>query len=341
MAGFTLAEIATALKVTLSNGADKKRSVRGLAPLDLATKEHVSFLDNAKYQKEAKTTKAAAVFIRKQEANLLPKGVIALVTDNPYAAFAKCLQLFYPVVPPIAGVDAQAVVAHTATVHKTACLEAGVVVAESAKIGARTHVQANTVIGKNVVIGDDCIIGANATILHAIVGDRCLFHAGVCIGQDGFGFAQDGKNIIKIPQIGTVEIGDDVELGANVTIDRGALKNTVIGQGCKLDNQVQVAHNVRMGKNCRIAGQTGIAGSAVLGENVTIGGQSGIVGHIELADFVMVAGKSAVTKSITVAGSVVSGSPAMPIKRWRKVQATISKLSKGKSFVTDKTESIK
>lgn len=303
---FTLSEIAAHIQATVETG---DIAIAGVAALDEALIDEISFLDNPKYVSLARATKAAAVILNEAHKDILPEGVAALVVKNPYASYARVLQLFYPQ-------------QDQGIIHPTAVIE------ENAKIGANVSIGAHCYIGEHVTIGENTHIASGVTITHSYIGKNCIIHPNVAIGQDGFGFARDGMEIVKIPQIGAVRIGDNVEIGANTTIDRGALTDTVIGNNCKIDNQVQIAHNVKMGEGCQISGQTGIAGSATLGNNVIAGGKVGINGHISIADGVMLAGNSLATKSITQAGSVVSGFPAIPIKEWRVRQARMNRILK-------------
>jgi UDP-3-O-[3-hydroxymyristoyl] glucosamine N-acyltransferase len=317
---------------------DGQYLLEDVRPLDEAGEVHLSFLDNASYRRIAGVTQAGAVLVRPAEKDLLPAACIKLLLDNPYAGYARAMQKFYPMQSPRPGMSSQAVVSETAEVDPSARLEPGVIVYAEAKIGPRTHIGAHTVVGQGVEIGADCFVGPNVTLLNLTMGDACLIHAGVAIGQDGFGFAQDQEGIIKVPQVGGVKIGNRVEIGANSTVDRGALGNTVIEEDCKLDCQVQIAHNVRLGRGCRLVAQVGIAGSTRLGEGVVIGGQSGVAGHIEIADRVMVAAKSGVTKSVGQVGAVIAGVPAQPIEQWRRQQALIARMGKAGKITKGVTE---
>jgi UDP-3-O-[3-hydroxymyristoyl] glucosamine N-acyltransferase len=307
---FKLGEIADIIQADISVDA-REKSIFGISALNEAKAGELSFLDNPKYIHQAEQTLASAVIIHEKQQDYLPKNVIPLVVKNPYFCYAKALQLFYPL-------------AQNENIHPTATIE------KSANIGKNVHIGAHCYIGENVTIADGCIISSGVTIQYSSIGKNCIIHPNAAIGQDGFGFARNGTEIIKIPQIGAVNIGNNVEIGANTTVDRGALTDTVIGDHCKIDNQVQIAHNVKMGQGCQISGQTGIAGSATLGNHVITGGQVGINGHIKIADGVMLAARTLVTKDITEQGCVMSGFPATPIKQWRKNQARLNRLLKQK-----------
>ncbi len=290
--------------------------VGGLASLESAGPSQLSFLSNPKYQAQLAATRAAAVILDPAAQALCP--VAAIVTAQPYLYFARVAQWLNPPLRPAAGIHASAVVETT--------------LPASASVGPHASIAATAVIGENAVIGAGCVIGAGAEIgadsqLHANVtihagcrvGARAIIHSGAVIGADGFGFARETDGSwLKIPQAGNVIIGDDVEIGANTTIDRGALENTVIGDGVKLDNQIQVAHNVHIGAHTAIAGCVGIAGSARLGSRCTIGGGAIILGHIELADDVHVSAGTLVAKSIAHPGSYTGTVPFMAHDDWLK-----------------------
>lgn len=286
-------------------------SIIGLAPLGVATPAHLSFLDNPKYVEAAASTRAGAVFIHPKQAGVLPEGVVALVTTNPYAAFARAMQLFYPQAY-APGVDATAMVHKTATVHKSA------------------HIGPHCTVGAGCVVGEGTVLVAGVTLQKTVLGKNVVIHPGARLGQDGFGFAMDGDTPVKIPQIGGVKVGDNVEIGANTTIDCGALADTVIEDDVKLDNQVQIAHNVVVGKGTRIAGQSGIAGSTVIGAYGLIGGQVAVAGHLKIAERVTIAARSGVTKSVTETGAVIAGLPAEPMADWRRRMAAMARLAKRK-----------
>ncbi len=297
-----------------------------------AGKTDLSFFDNQQYKHGARTTQAAAVLVRERDAKTLPEGVLPLLTPQPYAAFARALQLMYPTPEPEGGISQFAVVSASAKVHPTARVEPYAVIYAGADIGPHVHIGAHTVVGQGVRVGEGTRIAAHVTLQKCSIGHNCILHPGVRVGQDGFGFAMatgpKGVELIKVPQIGQVEIGNDVEIGANTTIDCGALGNTVIHDMVKIDNQVQIAHNVKIGHGSRVVAQVGVAGSASLGAFTVIGGQVGISGHTTMADKVMVAACSAVTKSITTEGEVLAGIPAVPIKQWRRSVATLARLTK-------------
>ncbi len=324
----------TAAQLALHVGAelhgDGPREVTDAASLETAGAHDLSFLDNIKYRSQLPHTKAGVVIVKPQFLKEVPQSCVALVTAQPYTAFGKALQLLFPDAQGSGRVDARATVHPSAHIGAGVTIEAGAVIDANAALGDGVWIGPNCYIGPEVSIGPDTRLHSNVTVICASVGSRCQLHAGVRIGQDGFGFALDG-NTTKIPQIGSVEIGDDVEIGANSCIDRGALGATKIGSRSRLDNLVQIGHNVQLGTGCIVVSQTGISGSTVLGNNVVIGGQVGLAGHLKIADRVMIAARSGVTKSITKVGEIVSGFPAQPIAQWRKAQARLSRLLKSEN----------
>lgn len=325
------ADIAQKLDLRLEGAGE--RLFKGLAPLGEAGIEQISFLDNPKYASQLKDTGAGAVIVRAEDADKVPAGAVKFITSQPYVAFARALALFYPLQKTgSSGIDDRANVSDNASIGDNVRIGPGAVVADGAEIGDNVVIGANTFIGRRVVVGAGTWIADSVTLRKCVVGRNCRIHSGVRVGQDGFGFAFDGQRVLKVPQIGGVRIGDDVEIGANSTIDCGAMGDTVIGNFCKLDNLVQIAHNVVLGDGCQLAAQSGVAGSTRLGRGVILGGQAGVAGHLEIADGVMVAGQSGVSKSITEVRSVWGGFPARPIKEWRRQQATLGRLTaKGKA----------
>lgn len=325
---FTLAEIAKVTGATLAPDADPERRIVDIRPLSEATADHLSFIDtNKKYLAQLDTTKAGACLIAPQLLARLPKGIAALLTPQPYHGFAKALHAFYPdsFRPMVAKPGAPAI-DPTAKLEDGAEIEPGAIVGPEVQIGRGTRIAAGAVIGARVTIGRDAFIGPLATITHALVGDRVIIHSGVRIGQDGYGFAMSPKGHLKVPQIGRVIIQDDVEIGANTTIDRGALKDTVIGEGSKIDNLVQIGHNAIIGRHCVIVAMTGISGSAELGDFVVMGGQSGCVGHIKIGMGAQIGGASHASHDVP-AGARYLGTPAKPLKQQARELALVKRLA--------------
>ncbi|MDE3060257.1 MAG: UDP-3-O-(3-hydroxymyristoyl)glucosamine N-acyltransferase [Pseudomonadota bacterium] len=326
-----LSDIASLTAASLSSRSgdapDGSRTFADVAPLDQAGPQDISFFDNIKYIDAFTQSRAGACFTRARFTSRAPEGMALLVTEEPYTGFALTAQQFYPEPAFEPNIAPQAVIAASAKIGRNSRIDAGAVIGEHVTIGERCHIGANTVIYDHVQIGDDCRIGACCTISHALLGSRITLHRGIHIGQDGFGFAPGRTGILKVPQLGRVLIGDNVEIGSGTTIDRGSGPDTVIGQGSKIDNLVQIGHNVQIGKYVIIAGQCGIAGSTRIDDGVMLGGQVGIGGHVHIGAGAKLAAQSGVMRDIP-AGETYSGSPAMPIREWRRQAATMMKLGK-------------
>ncbi len=304
---------------------DPDRVVRAIAPLGAAGEGDLSFLANRRYLKDLRTTRAGAVIVAPGDVDASPTAV--LVLPNPYLGYAHAAALIAD--PPVhePGIHPSAVVEPAAEVPSEASIGPLAVVGSGARIGARARIGPGSVVEPEAVVGDDTWLVANVTICRGVrVGARCLLHPGAVVGADGFGLASDKGAWVKIPQLGSVRLGDGVEVGANTTIDRGALQDTVIGDGVKIDNQVQIAHNVVIGPDTAIAGCVAIAGSVRIGARCIIEGAAMISGHLELADDVHVTGGSAVARSITRSGVWSSGMPAQENRLWRKMWVRMQKL---------------
>ncbi|MEE9343378.1 MAG: UDP-3-O-(3-hydroxymyristoyl)glucosamine N-acyltransferase [Gammaproteobacteria bacterium] len=310
----TVADLA--LKLEASFIGDGEVNLSGIASLNNAQEGDLSFLADKQYKNDILTTAASAVLVRKGEAADCP--AVAIICADPYAAYIVAARVFYPEDDKKPGVHSTAIIDQSATVHSTAYLAPGVIVEANAHIAENVQIGPGCVIGKDVSIGKDSVLCANCTLSNARIGERANLQPGVVIGSDGFGNVRTEDGWVAIPQIGGVEIGHDVSIGANTTIDRGAIDPTVIGDGVKIDNQVQIAHNVAIGDHTAIAGCVGIAGSARIGANCLLAGGVGVVGHLEIADGVTVTGMTMVTHSIKASGIYSSGTPIMENGLWRK-----------------------
>ncbi len=331
----TIEEIAELTRAKPRPGDPLGRRIENVAPLDSAGATDISFFDNAKYLAEFASTRAGACFVSPRFAASAPSGPVALVTAEPYRAFvAVALALFPAALRPSSLFGASEARASSAQIHSSARLEASVtidplaVIGPRAEIGGGTLIAAGAVIGPDVCIGRDCAIGAGVTVLHALIGDRVIIHPGVRIGQDGFGYLPGPRGHQKIPQTRRVIIQDDVEIGANTTVDRGSTRDTIIGEGSKIDNLVQIAHNVSIGRHCLIAGQTGISGSAQVGDFVVMAGKVGIADHVKIGDGAILGAQSGVMADVP-AGARWLGSPAQPVRDFMKGVAALRRLARG------------
>lgn len=313
----TLGELAVRYGCELRGDPDS--IVDRVATLAGAGPGSIGFLANPAYRSQLATTRATAVILRAADAGSCP--VAALLAKDPYVVYARIAADLHPAPPLQPGVHARAVLGAAVGVPESCQVGPGAVLGDGVSLGERVAIGANAVIGEGVAIGADTRIAAGAVIYSGVrLGSRCMIHSGVVIGADGFGFARDGDGSqVKVPQIGGVVIGDDVEIGACCTIDCGAIGDTVIADGVKLDNQIQVGHNTRIGAHTVIAGQTGISGSTVIGARCTIGGAVAIAGHLHIADDVVIGGGSSVPGSIPAPGVYAGGgTPADTLQRWRR-----------------------
>lgn len=329
---FPLSVIVAKLGVTVDPLVNLTKEIRDVKPLHQAGEHDCSFYDNVKYLTQLSSTQAGACLVAPAVAERLPKQTAALVTKAPYIAFAYALQLFYGNAlrteeTNITNRSSKRSWVHgSAKIDETAIIEPGTIIGPEAQIGRGTIVSAGAVIGYRVSVGQNSFVGPSASISHAILGDRVIVHAGVRIGQEGFGFAMGPNGHLKVPQVGRVIIDDDVEIGANTSIDRGAMSDTVIGQGTKIDNLVQIGHNVIIGRHCVIVAQSGIAGSAQLGDHVVMGGQSGVAGHVTIGRGAQIAGSAHVVRDVPP-GARMGGTPAVPFSQWARGVAAIKRLS--------------
>jgi UDP-3-O-[3-hydroxymyristoyl] glucosamine N-acyltransferase len=343
--GISLRELADRLGAELLDEGAGNRVIRSVAPVARAKQGDICYMLSRKSRHELETCQASAILCDPAISSIVPAHISILLTKSPHAAFANAGALLHPqAMRPALVTSLPDAISPAAFVDPTARLEPGVevepmaVIGARAEIGAGTRIAAGAVIGADVKIGRDCTIASGATIVAALIGNNVIIHNGVRIGQDGFGFAPGPRGMLKIVQVGRVIIQDHVEIGANTTVDRGAMDDTVIGEGTKIDNQVQVAHNVRIGRHCGIASGAGIAGSTRIGDGVLIGGASGINGHISIGDGVQIAAMSGVIGNIP-AGAKYGGIPARPMKYFLRdlaeIMSRVDERAKGRGDKND------
>lgn len=326
--GLTLAQIKAIGEVELPQDVDETRFFKDVASIDKATSEDISWAFIPAMREALQNTKAGAVIVPEKFLPLVPEGVIALVSKDAHRSYGLIASAFYPQ-------TVEAFISDRATIHPSAKLGAGCRVEAGAFIGAnvvlgdRCDIRANAVIEEGVQMGNDCIVGATATVSHCIAGHKVYIYPGAHIGQDGFGFAMSVKGPQKVPQLGRVVIGNDVEIGSSTTVDRGAMGDTVIGDGTRIDNLVQVAHNVKLGRCCVIVSQVGIAGSCEFGDFVVAGGQVGFAGHLKIGSGAQIAAQSGLMSDVP-AGAVLMGSPAQPRMDYMRQQVALQQLVKKK-----------
>ena len=319
----SLGELATRFGCELIGDPDLV--VSDVASLPNATGRSLTFLSSAAYKAQLASTQAGAVILRPDDAPDCP--VAAILHDDPYACYARMAAILCPAPTYAPGAHASAIVDETATVAESAHLAANVVVGERSVIGEDVYLGPGTVVGPDCVIGDACRLVANVTLARAVrIGKRGIFHPGVVLGADGFGNAQTKDGWVKVPQVGGVVIGDDVEIGANTTVDCGAIDDTVIEDGVRIDNLCMIAHNVRIGAHTALAGMTGIAGSATIGKRCLFAGSAGSVGHVTICDDVVVLARAVITHDINEPGAYSGMFPAEPARDWTKFVARLRRV---------------
>lgn len=320
----TIAEISAQLGLEFQG--DGEVSIAQVGSLNNAGSNAISFLSGENFIKQLMSTSAAAVIIHAEHVDKAP-AIPLIISENPYASYARAAQLLNPQTPTETGIHATAIVGAGAEVAADCFIGPNVVLEDNVSVAKGVQIGAGCYIGNNVSIGAGCIIDPNVTLLKDVVlGKRVIIHPGVVLGADGFGFAEDNGEWVKIPQLGKVIIGDDVEIGASTSIDRGAIDDTVIGDGVKIDNQVQIGHNVKIGAHTIISGCVGIAGSAVIGEHCKLAGQVGVAGHLEIASGTVVTGDSMVTHSLQK-GVYSSGLATQEAGEWRKNAVRLRRLN--------------
>ena len=313
------------MRFGLALRGEPELKVSRVATLSHADPGAVSFLANPRYRKQMEATRATAVLVGPEDAAGCP--VAALIDPNPYLQYARIAELLHPQAPDVPGIHPTAVVSPSARVAASASIGPLTVIEDEVDIGERVFVGPGSIVQRGAHVGAGSRLISRVNVCARVhIGRRCILHAGAVVGADGFGFAPDAGTWVKVPQVGSVRIGDDVEIGANTTIDRGAIDDTVVEHGVKLDNQIQVGHNVTIGAHTAIAGCVGISGSTTIGRRCMIGGGVGIAGHLTIADDVVVTGCSLVSASIRNPGSYSSGMPTVETRLWRRMVAHLRRL---------------
>jgi UDP-3-O-[3-hydroxymyristoyl] glucosamine N-acyltransferase len=331
--GLTAREIANLVGASAPR-IENNRPIQGIAALDEAGPTDVSFLDNPKYADQLAATRAGICLVAERFVAGTPSGTMALVVREPYRAFVAVARTMFPDALRPSSMFGGTGIAPNASVHPSARVENDVAVDPSAVIGPNAEIGAGTIIGPGAVIGPEvrigrgCSIGASATVTNALLGDHVIVHSGCRIGQDGFGYLMAASGHQKVPQVGRVVIQDDVEIGANTTIDRGASRDTVIGEGSKIDNLVQVGHNVVIGRNCVIVAQSGLSGSTTLGDHVVLGARVGTNNHVTIGEGAQIAAISIVNDDVPP-GARWGGTPAKPVKLWFREMKILEQMAKG------------
>jgi UDP-3-O-[3-hydroxymyristoyl] glucosamine N-acyltransferase len=323
---FSLHDVAEVAGARIGGDADPETRLKDVQPLGSAGPEHVSFLDNKRYIDQFSISRAGACLVHPDHAAKAPEAMALLLSEEPYRAYARVAAAFYPAASVQEFPTSQALIDESAAIGEGSSVSPGAIIGANVVIGENCRIGANAVLGPGVVLGRECVIGPNVTLTYCLVGGRVTISAGAQIGQDGFGFAPGPNKHLKVPQLGRVVIEDDVDIGANTTIDRGSGPDTVIGAGTKIDNLVQIAHNVKLGRNCFVVSQVGISGSTEIGDFAVLGGQAGLAGHLHIGDGARIGAKSGVMGDIE-AGATVGGFPARPLKEWLRGIAVLRRIA--------------
>ena len=317
--------LAAVVDAAQAEAPPRRIMLAGIAPLQAAEPDRVSFLDNRKYLSALDTTRAGAVIVHPDLAARVPSTAVAIVTAEPHAAWARVATLFFPLPPATPGIHRSAVVSADADIDPTAEIGPLAVIGAGVRIGPRCRSAALAVVGDGVIMGRDCRIGTHASVSHALLGDRVVLYPGARVGQEGFGFAMTSEGFITVPQLGRAVLEDDVEIGANTAIDRGSLHDTVIGAGSRLDNLVQIGHNVRIGRCCVLVAQVGVSGSTVIEDFAMLGGQAGVAGHLKIGKGARIAAQAGVIGDVPN-GAEYMGFPAEPSRAFLRGVATLRRL---------------
>jgi UDP-3-O-[3-hydroxymyristoyl] glucosamine N-acyltransferase len=326
---FTVQDIIDQVETVITCDEDSSLELTGVASLNSASAGDLSFCISKKYVDALTDTKASACLVKENIQPHVPDHVICLITEDPERAFAQAASLFHPQGGEGSGISAQATIDASAKLEEDVAIGPGAIIGPEVEIGRGSSIGTNTVIGAGVRIGRNCEIQANVSIMFSIIGNHVMIQPGAVIGGDGFGYAMGPKGHLRIPQLGRVIIQDHVDVGSGSTIDRGASDDTIIGEGTKIDNLVQIGHNCIIGRHCILAGMVGLAGSTTLGDFVVLGGNAGTAGHLTIGDGAQIAGKTGVTKSLA-GGQIYAGFPVKPVMQWRREQGALARLAKNK-----------
>ena len=323
---FNILQLSEIAKAELDDDVDFDFIIEDIAPISIAEKKHITFLDNIKYKQDYLKTKAGVCIVHKDMKNQnKPDGVILLYSDNPYMSYARVASAFYPEKKNSNSISKRASISSSAKIGNNCTIDDGVVIKDNVSIGNDCYIGANVVIAENVKIGANTTIDMNVSLSHALIGDNVRIHTGVRIGQEGFGFASGSSGHMSVPQLGRVIIEDSANIGANTTIDRGSGPDTIIGKGVRIDNLVQIGHNVKIGKYCVIVAQTGISGSTEIDDFTILAGQVGVAGHLKIGKNVRFGAQSGVMRDVPDDAELL-GTPAVPIKQFMRQIAAIARL---------------
>lgn len=335
-----LDKVSAMIDVKIPTGVDLTKTVTDVARLEDADSSEVSIFHNMKYVDALKTTKAGYVILEEKHLDKVPSTCVPLVSASPHRSFAKLAQAFYPQEPITPGIHHTAVIDPSAKVGKDCEIGPYVVIEENVEIGEGTRIAAQTFIGRGVYMGKNCRIAEQVTLTHTLIGDDVSIATGVRIGQAGFGFHMDESGHIAIPHVGRVLIGNGVDIGANTTIDRAGMGDTIIGQGSRIDNLVMIGHGVELGRGCVLVAQVGIAGSTKFGDYAVAAGQAGIAGHLKIGKGAKIAARAGLMRDVED-NAIVAGTPAVPFKEWQKQVVILEHLSKNFKEITKMTKALK